>query len=425
VNPPDAVAARQLGRLQQLIAAIAGTNRFYAPRLAAAGIDGAIESLTEFSRRLSFTTKADLAADQAAHPPFGTNLTYPLEHYTRFCQTSGTTGHALAILDTPESWEWMLGNWMEIYRAAEVTAGDRVYFGFSFGPFLGFWTAFEAATKLGCLCLPGGGLSSHARLRAILQYRANVLLCTPTYALHLGETAAKEGIDLAASAMRKIIVAGEPGGSVPAIRERIHTLWPGAELIDHYGMTETGPVAYQSLSQPGHLRILEESYYAEVVDSTSGEPAPPGETGELVLTTLGRTGSPLLRYRTGDLIIRDPNEPGFALRGGVVGRADDMIVVRGVNIYPAAVEATIRSIPNLGEYRVEVSRRGHMAEIAVEIEAETDEAVSALEHAFASAFSLRIPVTRAPSGSLPRFEMKARRWTRKDGGGKQSSHLTP
>jgi phenylacetate-CoA ligase len=412
VDGSASLAGRQLGRLRTLLAALAPGNAFQTPRLRAAGVSAQVESLEEFSRRCPFTTKAELAVDQGAHPPFGTNLTEPRERYTRFCQTSGTSAAPLAIIDTPESWEWMLGNWSEIYRAAEVRPGDRLFFAFSFGPFLGFWTAFEAATKLGCLCLPGGGLSTPARLRAIVTYGAQVLCCTPTYAIHLGQAAAEAGIDLATSALRKIIVAGEPGGSVPAVRARIAELWPGATVLDHYGLTETGPVAFQRPGEPDLLHVLEESYYAEIVDPETGGAARAGEPGELVLTTLGRTASPLLRYRTGDLVRRAADVEGFALRGGVLGRADDMVVVRGVNLFPTAVDAVVRSIPGAGEYRVEVGKSGALTEVRLSLEAETDGPIQALESALTSVFSLRIPVQRAAPGSLPRFEMKARRWVR-------------
>jgi phenylacetate-CoA ligase len=398
----------QLERLRDLLAAIAPANRFYAPRLVRAGVTPAIGSLAEFSERLPFTTKAELVADQAANPPFGSNLSSPLTSYTRFCQTSGTTGRPLVILDTAESWSWLLGNWAHIYRAAGIVPGDRVYFAFSFGPFLGFWTAFEAAAKLGFLCIPGGGLGTAARLRAIIEHGATALCCTPTYALHLGEIAAREGIDLGRSVVRKIIVAGEAGGSVPEIRAKISAAWNRAQVVDHYGMTEVGPVAFQP--REGELQIIEESYFAEVVDPQSGSAVKDGEAGELVLTTLGRTACPLLRYRTGDLVRRRPDALGFILDGGILGRADDMIVVRGVNLYPSGVDAVLHGVPGVAEYRVEVSRRGALVEIEVTIESADDAAAHKAETALASAFSLRIPVRRVEPGSLPRFEMKARRW---------------
>ena len=345
-----------------------------------------------------FTTKAELVADFAAHPPYGSNLTFPRAAYTHFCQTSGTTGTPLAILDTPESWDWMLGNWQRIYRESGVRPGDAIYFAFSFGPFLGFWTAFEAAAKYGALCIPGGGLSSIARLRAMSIHRPRVLCCTPTYALHLAEVARKEGIE---ARVEKIIVAGEPGGSIPSVRERISTAWGGAEVLDHYGMTEVGPVAFQ---KDGALHIIEESYFAEVIDPVTLAPLPDGELGELVLTPLGRTAWPLLRYRTGDLVRRR----GSALEGGILGRVDDMIVVRGVNIYPSAVDAVVCTVPEIAEYRVTVWKRSELTELSVEIESADAATAAHLERALTEAFSLRIPVTLVEG--LPRFELKARRW---------------
>ena len=401
--------AEPFEKLRALLAEIVPGNCFQTARLAAAGVDAGVANLADFSARMPFTTKAELVADQAAHPPYGTNLTHPVERYSRFCQTSGTTARPLVILDTAESWDWLLGNWAHIYRAAGLVAGDRIYFAFSFGPFLGFWTAFEAAAKLGFLCLPGGGLGSAARLRAMIEQQATVLCCTPTYALHLAEVAGAERIDLSKSAVRKIIVAGEPGGSVPAVRAKISAAWNGARVIDHYGMTEVGPVAFQDADSEGVLRVIEDSYFAEVIEPGSGAAVAAGVVGELVLTTLGRAACPLLRYRTGDLVKRLAGEPGFALEGGIIGRADDMVVVRGVNLYPSAVDAVVRAVPEIVEYRVEVSRRGALTEVALQVEGE-QAAAEKLTAALTSAFSLRIPVECVARGTLPRFEMKARRW---------------
>jgi phenylacetate-CoA ligase len=406
----ESIEMTSLEKLRALIAAIVPANRFQTQRLAAAGVDERIASLTEFTTRVPFTTKEELVADQAAHPPFGSNLTFPLQSYTRFCQTSGTTARPLAVLDTAESWTWMLDNWSRIYRAGGVRPGDRVYFAFSFGPFLGFWTAFEAAAREGFLCLPGGGQGSAARLRAMIQYEANVLCCTPTYALHLAEVARREGLDLGSSKIRKIFVAGEPGGSVPAVRERIGAAWNGAEVLDHYGMTEVGPVAFQESERPDLMRLIEDSYFPEIVHPETGVMTPLGEVGELVVTTLGRTASPLLRYRTGDLVRRDPEALGFALAGGIIGRVDDMVVVRGVNIYPSAVDAVVRTFPEIAEYRVTVSSVESLAEISLEIESVNEGAAPMLESALTAAFALRIPVRCVDA--LPRFELKAKRWKR-------------
>lgn len=415
------VEADQLRKLNTLLDAIRRDNPFYAARLPA--IDSGLSSLEELARRIPFTRKQELIADQLACPPYGSNLTYPLARYTRFSQTSATTGSPMHWLDTPESWNWMLDNWRRVFEAAGVTGGDRIYFAFSFGPFLGFWTAFESGTRLGCMCIPGGGQRSAARLRTILDLSATVLCCTPTYAIRLAEVACEEEIDLGLSRVRTIITAGEPGGSVPGTRKHISALWQGARVVDHHGMTEVGPVSYGCPIRPGVLHVIEASYIAEIIDPQSGRPAPRGQTGELVLTNLGRVGSPLLRYRTGDIVQAAPEEAcecgtaDLALAGGILGRSDDMVVVRGVNVYPSAVEDVLRASGGVAEYRVEVRSSHAMTELLIQVEPAPEQASDAhlahkLEMALVNAFALRIPVRLVPAGSLPRFEMKARRWTK-------------
>jgi phenylacetate-CoA ligase len=412
------MATHQLAQLRRLLSTILPGNAFYRNKLA--GIDTAIASLEDFSARFPFTTKQELAEDQRSRPPFGSNLTFPLASYTRYHQTSGTTSAPLRWLDTPDNWDWMVQNWKEIYQAAGVGGGDRVYFAFSFGPFIGFWLAFDAAQKLGCLCIPGGGLSTLGRLRAMSENQATVLCCTPSYAAHLAETAAGEHFDLTAAAVRVIIVAGEPGGSVPATRRRLEELWPGTRIFDHHGMTETGPVSHECPAQPGTLHILDRAYLAEVIDA-DGTAARVGEVGELVLTVLGRTGSPLLRYRTGDLARAGCacacGRHGTALPGGLLGRTDEMVIVRGVNVYPTAVEDVLRGFSEIAEYQVVVDRSRPLLELRLRLEPVRDCAATEIEslaarvqNALHGAFNLRVPVTLAPAGSLPRFEMKAKRW---------------
>lgn len=411
----------QLDRLRGMLAEVASANRFYARKWEEAGVSGLPASLEEFSRTYPLTRKAELVDDQRAAPPYGTNLTYPLERYTRFNQTSGTTGLPLRWLDTPESWSWMVDNWAEVFRASGVTAEDRIFFAFSFGPFLGFWTAFEAGQRIGALCLPGGGMSTPARLRAILDNEVTTVCCTPTYAIHLGEVAAAEGLDLAASRVRTLIVAGEPGAGIPATRARIERLWPGTRLWDHHGMTEVGPVTFECPARQGVLHVIERSFIAEVIDPETGAAVAPGETGELVLTNLGRIGSPLVRYRTGDQVRQAaPSRCAcgrwdLGLEGGILGRTDDMVVIRGVNVYPTALEAVVRRFERVAEYRVEVHQENALPELRVVLEpvAECSD-VNALgcevEAALRTAFNLRTPVSVVSPGTLPRFELKAKRW---------------
>jgi len=413
----------QFLKLRAILAELIPGNLFYSRKLQSVGIGPEISSLDDFLERMPFTSKKELVEDQSRTPPYGSNLTYPLGQYTRFSQTSATSGTPLRWLDTRESWQWMLDNWERIYQAARIECKDRLFFAFSFAPFLGFWTAFEAAVRMGCLCIPGGGLSSASRLKLILDNRVTVLLCTPTYALRLAEVAAEHKLDLSRGEVRKIIVAGEPGGSVPSLRARIERVWPGAVVVDHHGMTETGPVSYGCATRPSVLHIIESSYIAEVLDPGSNRRVHPGQRGELVLTNLGRTGSPLLRYRTGDLVEAAPEQPcqcgsyELALEGGILGRTDDMVIVRGVNIYPCAIDEILRQFEEVGEYRVEVNTTNALPELKIQIEPisqvkSLDILTKQIETLLQKTFALRIPVQAAPSGSLPRFEMKATRWVR-------------
>lgn len=405
---------QQLERLNSFLDQVMAGNAFYQKKLS--GIERPFKSLAAFSEAVPFTTKGELAEDQSAHKPYGTNLTFDLKRYNRFHQTSGSTGTPMRWLDTPESWGHCVDNWCKVFEAAGVTQEDRVLFTFSFGPFLGFWTAFDAAVKMGCLSLPAGGLSTLARLRMLEDNQASVVCCTPTYALRLAEEAKKQGISV--DSVKVLIVAGEPGGGIPETRRRIEEAW-GARLLDHHGMTEIGPASYGLMDHPGILRLIESAFYAEIIDPKTGEAVAMGQPGELVLTTLGRVGMPLLRYRTGDLVrawTEAPSElANYHLDGGIMGRIDDMILVRGVNIYPSAVEGVIRQVEGIAEFRVHVQSERDMTELEIEIEPTADcsdgQALMArLGEELKARFALRVPVRLAEIGSLPRFEMKAKRW---------------
>ncbi len=462
----DPVRIKQWALLEPLLSSAARSSAFQRSRLPQDFV--APSSLEAFSRDFPLTAKQELAADQHRYPPAGNNLTDPESAYLRFSQTSGTTARPLAVWDTAESWDWLLENWVRGFQLAGVIPGMRAFFAFSFGPFLGFWTAFEAGLRMGLRCLPGGGLGTAARLQLLLDQRVEVLCCTPTYALHLAATAARQGLDLSRSAVRKIMVAGEPGGSLPEVRRQIRSAWPDAELLDHYGLTEVGPVAFAKTGEGGFLHVLEDRYFAEVLHPETLQPVSSGQCGELVLTPLGRSAWPLFRYRTGDLVRPLQTDSGLVLEGGILGRVDDMVIVRGVNLYPGAVEDVVRGVLGMGEYRVTLSGDTGLAQIEIEIEAPSEHGSSIastasspsvsfplpsgsgpstweitslppsgrpsegatralgaptppeeglaalaalrLEAAFERAFSLRIPVRQVPHGSLPRFELKARRW---------------
>jgi len=414
------LAAAQGRRLAQLLLSIYGRNTFYTRKLDQAGIDVRALRLPEDLATLPLTTKAELNADQAANPPWGTALTEPIEKYTRYCQTSSTTGRPLRWIDTNENWQWMLECWKAVYRGAGVGPGDRVFFPFSFGPFLGFWAGFEAGYQIGLHCIPGGGMSSQIRLAIIEAVGATVLCCTPTYALRLAEIAAQEHPErsLAGSTVRLLIVAGEPGGSIPATRARIERSW-GARVIDHHGLTEVGPVSFECLAAPGFLHVNEGEFIAEVLDPASAQPVADGAHGELVLTNLGRTASPVIRYRTGDIVVRrsDPCVCGRTwarLEGGILSRVDDMVNIKGVNVYPVGIESVVRRFAEVVEFRSIVSPVGSMRSLRMEIEvtpgADGATVASKVAYQLREALGLSIGVHTVAPGTLPRFEMKASRF---------------
>src|SRR5215475_8915345 len=302
-------------RFNEMRAILAERNAFYTDRL----------NRYQNFHDIPFTTKQQLVDDQADSPPFGTNLTFPIENYTRIHQTSGTAGKPILWLDTPESWDWWLSCWAEVFKGAAVRRGDRVYVAFSFGPFIGFWAAFEAAQQMGLMTISGGGQSTEQRLQSILRREATVLVCTPTYALRLADAARELGLDMSRSSIRVTVHAGEPGASIPETRKRIEQSF-GAKTFDHVGMTEMGAYGFECEMQSG-LHINGDEFIAEMIDPDTLRPAGPGEKGELVLTNLGRVGMPLIRYRTGDLgLISSEQCPcgrrGARLVGGVLGRAD-------------------------------------------------------------------------------------------------------
>lgn len=392
----DELRALQLDKLRAGLAVVLTTNRFWRERL------HDVHGWDDFER-LPLTTKAELLADQDAHPPFGTNLTFSLDRYVRLHQTSGSSGdHPLRWLDTAESWDWWSRIWAEhVYRAAGVTGQDRAFFAFSFGPFIGFWSAFSGAERLGALCIAGGAMTSQQRVRSLFEMGATVLLSTPTYALRLADVAREMGLDLPSSALRVTIHAGEPGASIPATREAIEAAF-GATAFDHSGMTELGPTGVSCSAHDG-IHLIESEFIFEVSDE-----------GELIATNLGRWGMPLIRYRTGDRVVVSREtcpcgNPFVKLAGGLQGRVDEMFTVRGVNLFPSQVEDIVRRYPEVTEFLIERRVERQMDEVTLLVEADEGFEVTRLEADLRQALGVRLPCRVVERGSLPRSELKAQR----------------
>jgi phenylacetate-CoA ligase len=425
--PPEALRRWQWERLAAGLQEIWASNTFWRRQLQAAGVRDYrdVRSWGDFAA-LPRLTKAELAVDQAEHPPFGTNHSHPLDRYVRVFQTSGTTGPPIRWLETEASWTWWARCWAFVLRAAGLGPRDRLFFPFSFGLFVGFWAGLEGARTLGAMAIPGGGQDSPTRVHAIRELGATALVCTPSYGLHLAEVARAQGVDPAALGVRTTVHAGEPGAGIPAVRQRLQALWD-ARAYDHAGMTEVGAYGFECIAQAG-LHVNELEFVAEVLEPESGRPVAPGEVGELTLTNLGRWGAPVLRYRSGDRVrlATSACECGrtFArLDGGILGRVDDMLIVRGVNVFPSALEGIVRRFAVVDEFQIEVFRRGVLDELRLLLEIDGDarspqsvrDTVTGVAEAVRRDLGIRIDVTAVPARTLPRYELKARRVIRREG----------
>jgi phenylacetate-CoA ligase len=374
-------------------------------------------------QRIPFMTRADWMEAQAEAPPFGSLLTVPRELAIRYHMTSGTTGRTpLRVLDGTKDWEWIAEMWCYGLWGFGLRPSDVVLFAFSYGTFIGFWGAHYACEKIGCLVLSTGSATTESRVRSIIDMGVTTVCSTPTYALRMWQCAAELGIDLAGSGVNKVIVSGEPAGSIPAVKRQLESAW-GAKVGDTAGMTEIGSIMiFECARQPGGTHIIEDHFIEETLEYESDRQVPDGERAERVVTSLGRGVIPLIRYRTNDLVVKVPHtscscgRTGDIYQGGIQGRWDDMKLVRGTNVYPRAVESIVRECAAVDEFQILLTKEGVSDEICVLIELkpgrEDHWAVlrQRLHVDLADAHEgLRFRVELAPANSLPRSELKANR----------------
>ena len=416
--PPKAIEALQIEKFRSMFKKIYGHNRFYTEKFDSAGIDHeAIQNVNDMAQ-IPLTNKEELIKAQQDKPPFGSNATFPESAYSRFHQTSGTTGKPLRVLDTPESWEWWGRCWGFVLTGAGLTENDRLFVPFSFGPFIGFWAALEGARIINTMMIPGGGRDSLERLHLMKELGVTAICCTPTYALRLAEVAQEAEFDLNEIPLRISILSGEPGANVPATKTRVESVW-NVKSYDHAGASEVGAHSFECEIQPNGTHVNESEFIVEVLNPDTLEPVSEGEQGELIITNLGRIGFPVIRYRTGDLV-RLNHEPCKCGRtfprfeGGVLGRVDDMVVVRGINVFPSAIENLIRRSDEVEEFRITVSTVKQMGHLSIELDlkkyADPENAKKDVYQQIRNELSLSSEIKVVPHGSLPRFEMKARRF---------------
>ncbi len=423
--PRQALQALQLIKLRRLCAFAFAHSPFHRRRFAAAGFHPESLRTWEDRRRIPFMTREDWMASQRAAPPYGDLLAADPAVATRYHLTSGTSGNMpVRVLDGTKDWEWIAEMWCYGLWAFGVRPADIVYLAFGYGSFIGFWGAHYGSEKIGALVVPSGAQNTESRVRQIVELGATTVCSTPTYALRLAQEAAQLGIDLARDGrVDKLIVSGEPAGSIPSAKQQLERIW-GAKCGDMAGMTEIGTLAmFECAAQPGGLHIIEDHLIEEVVDPDGDEPVPYGELGERVVTSFGRGLLPLLRYRSRDMVVRVPHttcpcgRTSDLYSGGIRGRWDDMKIVRGTNVYPRSVEEIVRTCDAIEEFQIYLWRNEDQRdEISVRVESRPDwsgnwdSVASGLAHQLSAAHEgLRFHVERMPAGSLPRFELKARR----------------
>ncbi|HEX4010395.1 MAG TPA: phenylacetate--CoA ligase family protein [Solirubrobacteraceae bacterium] len=414
--------ALQLAKLREQVAWAASRSPWY--RRVLAGVDPAQLTSMDAVRALPMLTREDWMNSQAQHPPYGELPTVGGEGAIRIHTTSGTTGRMpLRALDSRKDWAWIAEMWAYGIWGCGVRPGDTAYIAFGYGSFIGFWGLHYSMEKIGVLNVPGGAQTTETRVRQIIDFGATVVASTPTYALRLAQEAHALGIDLPGSAVSRLILSGEPAGSIPQTKALIEDQW-GAKAYDTAGMTEIGTImVFECAHQPGGTHIIEDHVLEEVIDPDTLEPVGYGEPGERVVTSFGRGTIPLIRYRTGDLVCKVPASRCACGRvydiyeGGILGRVDDMKIIRGTNVYPRAIEAIVREFTVVDEFQTVITREGVRDEITlrVELKAEAADAhwdglAQTLHSRLAQAHEgLNFRIERAGAGELPRFELKAKR----------------
>ena len=427
-NPKTETLARpqlealQLAKLRRQVAWAADRSPWFKRTLE--GVDpDRLQSLSDL-RGLPMLTREDWMNSQAEHPPYGELPAIGGEGAIRIHTTSGTTGRMpLRALDSRKDWSWIAEMWAYGIWGCGIRPEDTAYIAFGYGSFIGFWGLHYAMEKMGVLNVPGGAQPTDARVRQIIDFGATVVASTPTYALRLAQEASVLGIDLPASGVERLILSGEPAGSIPQTKALIEEQW-GAKAYDTAGMTEIGTImVFECDHQPGGTHIIEDHVIEEVIDPATLEPVAYGERGERVVTSFGRGAIPLIRYRTGDLVCKVPASRctcgrGFDIyEGGILGRVDDMKIIRGTNVYPRAIEAIVREFSEVDEFQTVITREGVRDEITLRVELKPDwnadgwDGLSEdLRKRLALAHEgLNFRIERADAGELPRFELKAKR----------------
>jgi phenylacetate-CoA ligase len=375
-------------------------------------------------RRVPTVEKSMMRDIQRKDPfPYGDALCVPIEEVSNFRQTSGTTGQPVYQPDTWQDWEWWAECWSFILWAQGYRPTDRVFIPFGYNIFVAFWAGHYAAEKIGAEVVPGGVLDTQARILKIQELKCTAMMATPTYVLGMADTArTKMGIDPASLTINKITCAGEPGASIPTTKKRMEEAW-GAKVYDHAGATEIGAWCYECEEQPGGLHVNEAFFLVEIEDPDTAEYIEePGRRGKMIITALDRFAQPCVRFDSKDVIewSTEPCPCGRTFRvikGGVIGRADDITKVKGVLLSPSAIEEVVRGIDGLSdEFEVVVDKVGDIDRITLKIEivkgreGERQKIEGELKDQLRLKTNLGYVLEFHDYGTLPRYDVKAKRF---------------
>ena len=371
-------------------------------------------------RKVPLTDKEELRRYQEMDPyPYGGILGGKIEEVTTFRQTSGTTGKPVYVPETYESWQWRTEAWCHILYMAGFRPHHRVFLPFGYNVYVAFWEGHYASEKLGCELVPGGALDTKGRIHKIIETRANAMMNTPTYGLHIAEEAKNMGIDPASFGIERMLCAGEPMPS--STRKRLEELFH-CHVFDHIGGTEPCGWAGMCEAKDG-MHVIEPFFLVEILDrETLQKEVDEGEMGVAVVTPLGRRSFPLIRFNTKDLVVKGKEICSCGRTSKkiqeVVGRTDDLRKIRGVLFSPKTVEELVREkFPEIVEYEIVVERRGLMDVIMLRAEVETHLPIDSIEQTrvrlqemLKIKTNLSFHVIIEPPGSLPRYTLKAKRF---------------
>ena len=422
--PPEELEKLQLKKFRRIVRWAYEKSRFHRALYEEAGLEPDDIRSMEDVRRVPKVEKSMMRTIQRKDPfPYGDALCVPLDEVTEFRQTSGTTGNPIYQPDTWRDWEWWSECWSTLLWAQGYRPHDRVFIPFGYNIFVAFWAGHYACEKIGCETVPGGVLDTKARILKIEELKPTAMMATPTYVLGMADTARdKMGIDPAALGIKRITCAGEPGALIPATKKRMEESW-NAKVFDHAGATEIGAWGFECEAQSGALHINEAMFLTQVEDLETGQlVTEPGRRGKLVITALDRIAQPCIRFDSKDIVEFSDRqcECGRTYRlvkGGVIGRADDITKVKGVLLAPTAIEDVVRSIQGFSdEYEVVVEKKGDVDHISLKVELTEEAASMAAELKAKLQTELRLKTNLGyeilvhPYGSLPRYEVKARRF---------------